>query len=153
MEVNKNYWEKELKPPYSPSDDDFYIYKNNLLAGTTLLLGCTHKLIKISNVQLDIDPWYKANTVITGNWIDNKDFYKNIIGDGVFNFTKDLTDKTLLMCSNYCERLIVRLFNKKLPNMKVASYFPEKKDFIIIPNETIFFNDYFFCIWDFAKRN
>jgi len=149
MEVNKNYWEKELIPPYSPSEGDFLVYKNNLLLGKTLLLGCTHKLIKISDIQLDIDPWYQEKSVVIGNWIDNKDFYENIIGDGVFNFTKDLTDKTLLMSSNCCKKLIVRSFKEKLPSMRIANYFPNIDDFLIKPSNYINFEKYIFLIWNF----
>lgn len=149
MEINKNYWSKELDYPYSPSEEDFLIYKNNLINGTTLLLGCTHKLINLSNFQLDIDPWYSAKTVITGNWIYNKDFYDNIIGDGVFNFTKELTRKTLLMCSKNCKKLIIRAFKEKLPKMKVANYFPSIEDFSIKPNNHVSFHEYYFLIWDF----
>lgn len=147
--VDKIYWSKELDYPYSPSKENFLIYKNNLLNGKTLLLGCTHKLINISDVQLDIDPWYNAKTVITGNWIDNKDFYNNIIGDGVFNFTKDLTDKTLLMCSKYSKKLIIRSFKQKLPKMRVANYFPKIDDFLIKPDNLIDFDNYCFLIWNF----
>ena len=149
MAVNKEYWANELVPPYSPSNIDFEVYKNNLIEGTTLLLGCTHKLLNISNNQLDIDPWYEASTVIVGNWIHNNTFYNNIIGDGVLNFTKELTDNILKMCSKNSKKFIARCFNKKLPKMRIANYFPSEIDFLIKPNIIFSFSDYNFFIWDF----
>jgi hypothetical protein len=29
MEINKNYWIKELAPPYSPNEEDVKIYNDN----------------------------------------------------------------------------------------------------------------------------
>jgi hypothetical protein len=117
--------------------------------GTTLLLGCTRKLIPLSNRQLDIDPWYDGETVIVGDWVDNKHFYTNILLDGGFNFNKKLTDSILEMCSKNCEVLIVRSFSRKLPIMRIADNFPTKEDFDIIPSETITCEDYNFFIWEF----
>ena len=90
--MDKLYWSKELLHPLSPSISDVEIYKQNIGKGSTLLLGCTHKLISISDFQMDIDPWYEAPTMIIKDWRDNETYYDNIIGDGVFNFTKELTD-------------------------------------------------------------
>ena len=149
MQVDKSYWEKELKPPYSPSDDDFYIYKNNLSKGETLLLGCTHKLISLSDYQMDIDPWYNAPTVIKQEWTTNQKFYTNIIGDGVLNFTEELTNKIIIMCQQNCKNFMARTFNKKLPNMKIADYFPLQSNFLIKPYMTIDFKDYNFFYWRF----
>lgn len=146
---DKQYWSKELECPLSPSMDDFNLFKNNLSQGKTLLLGCTHKLLDISDTQLDIDPWYEATTVIKGDWRDNKTYYDNIIGDGIFNFTKELTDAVLLMSSEYCRKLVVRSFNKKLPSMKIANYFPKPDDFEIKPNKVYMFGEYSFYIWNF----
>jgi hypothetical protein len=65
--VDKNYWASELPLPLSPSDEDVELYKKFLLKyGTTLMLGCTKKLLPLSDRQLDIDPWYVGNTVIKG---------------------------------------------------------------------------------------
>lgn len=147
--MNKYYWSKELPEPYCPSVNDVKIYISNLKKGKTLLLGCTHKLIPFSDVQLDIDPWYEASSVIVDDWRNNKFFYTNIIGDGVFNFTKELTDNVLHMASNYCENLVIRCFNKKLPNMKLASYFPQNEDFHIKASYSYKSEDYNFYIWNF----
>lgn len=149
MKVDKNYWANELEPPYCPSENDFYIYKNNLSIGKTLLLGCTHKLIPISDFQMDIDPWYQSSSVITQEWTTNQIFYENIIGDGVLNFTKELTDNLLLMCKDKCNNFIARCFKYKMPKMRIADYFPDKKDFSINPFSVIEFDDYNFFYWRF----
>lgn len=149
MKINNQYWKNELTPPYSPCENDELYYKNNLIQGTTLLLGCTHKLIKYSSYQMDIDPWYKANTVIVKDWIHNSDFYDNIIGDGVFNFTKTLTDKVLKMASKFSKNLIIRCFNQKLEKMIIADYFPNIENFIIKPTNYDNFGLYSFYIWKF----
>lgn len=151
MNADKNYWKLELEAPYSPSQNDFSIYKNNLIEGTTLLLGCTKILIPISNFQMDIDPWYEADTVIIDDWKNNKTFYNNIIGDGVLNFTKDLTDAVLRMCQSNCNKFTARCFNHKLSKMRVANYFPSYKDFEISPQTIMSFKDYTFYFWNFYE--
>lgn len=151
--MNKDYWSIELMHPYSPSHEDVNTYKNNIKKGTTLLLGCTHKLLSLSDFQMDIDPWYEASTVIVKDWIANDKFYNNMIGDGVFNFTKDLTEKIIKMSESHSEILIVRCFNKKLPNMKIANYFPTENDFVLKPSKTLKHQDYNFFIWNFKNES
>lgn len=149
--MDNSYWAKELPHPLSPSFDDLQIYKDNLLPGTTLLFGCTHKLIPISTSQMDIDPWYKASTMIIKDWRDNTEFYDNIIGDGVLNFTKDLTDSVLESCKKNCALFLTRCFNHKLPTMKIANYFPCESDFTIRPDLTIVYDNYNFFLWRFYE--
>lgn len=147
--VDKNYWGSDLPLPLSPSDNDIKEFKSHMLNGTTLLLGCTKKLIPLSDRQLDIDPWYEGKTVIEGLWETNKHFYTNIIIDGGFSFNKELCDSIIEMASKNCKTLIARSFSKKLPTMKVAKYFPTEKDFQIPPTEIINCEDYKFFIWEF----
>lgn len=144
-------WWANLTPPLAPSDNDARIFKDYLLNGTTLLLGCTKNLIPLSDVQMDIDPWYVADTVITQDWTTNTKFYDNIIGDGVLNLDKELAEKVLDMCYKHCDNFVVRCFNRKLPNMTVASHFPNKKDFLIPPTIIEEFDEYTFYIWNFYK--
>ena len=152
MSVDKTYWGGDFPHPLAPNDNDVLTYKSNMRYGTTLLLGCTKKLISISDRQLDIDPWYVANTVIKGDWIDNKHFYTNIIIDGGLCFTKELTDKILTMASENCDYFIARVFNRKLDIMRIADYFPSFKDFAIKPKKYIREDDYTFYIWDFKNK-
>jgi FkbM family methyltransferase len=148
-EVKKDYWASELPRPLSPDDNDVDIYKDNIIEGTTLMLGCTKKIIPISNIQMDIDPWYESETVIKQDWLSNDIYYDNIIGDGVLSFTKELTDGLLEMASKKCKVFICRTYTKKLPIMRIADNFPQSEDFKILPTKTIVFEDYSFYIWHF----
>lgn len=147
--ANREYWSKQLPPPYSPSTEDVKIYSENKLAGKTLLLGCTHSLLNLSDVQMDHDPWYASPTVITQDWRTNQEIYTNILGDGVLNFTEELTMAVLIMAQKKSQRLIVRSFNFKLPNMRIANYFPDEHTLSIKPSRSIKMTDYSFFIWDF----
>jgi hypothetical protein len=148
--VDKNYWASNLPLPLSPSDNDVEIYKDYLIeGGTTLMLGCTKKLIPLSDRQLDLDPWYESDTVIKGDWLENNHFYTNIILDGGLCFTKELCDDIVEMVSRNCKVFISRTFRHKLDTMKIANYFPKASDFKIIPNEVMVYDDYIFYIWEF----
>lgn len=149
--VDKNYWRHCLKPPYSPSEDDVEYYKHFIQSGKILVLGCTHALLPISTHQMDFDPWYDGSSVIIRDWRDNTEYFENMVGDGVLNFTKELTEDVVLMAQKCSDRLIVRSFKQKLPNMKVADYFPNRLQFPIIPSIAIEKNHYNFFIWEFKK--
>ena len=147
--VDKKYWSQTFPHPYGPSDEDVQLYKNYMIEGTSLLLGCTRQLVHLTNNQMDIDPFLDAPSVIIGDWAQNTTYYDNIIGDGVVNFTKELEEKLLKMSSKYCKRFIVRAFNYKLDKMRIAANFPKAEDFSIKPTEIIIFNEYTFFIWHF----
>ena len=147
--VDKLYWSQTFPPPLGPSDEDVTIYKNYMIEGPTLLLGCTGKLVQLSNNQMDIDPFLDIPSVIIGDWTQNTTYYDNILGDGVLNFTKELEEKLLEMASKYCKKFIVRAFNYKLDVMKIAANFPKAEDFSIKPVEVKIFNEYTFFVWEF----
>ena len=82
MKANQEYWRSPQPHPLNPNTNDAKIYKEYMLDGSTLLLGCTRKLVSISDYQMDLDPWLKGPNVIKGDWIDNNQDFVNIIGDG-----------------------------------------------------------------------
>ena len=148
--MDKTYWASELPHPLAPNDIDVALYKNYMMGGSTLLLGCTKLLIPLSDRQLDIDPWYDAPSVIVGDWLDNKHHYSNILIDGGLCFTKELCDGILDMASKNCKRLIARSFDKKLDIMKIAAYFPNENDFLFKPKFIAHMSgNYTFYVWEF----
>ena len=149
--INKEYWSQDFPRPLGPDDNDVTIFTDNMIEGKTLLLGCTKKLLDLSDVQIDLDPWWIGPNTITGNWLDNKDFYDNILCDGSLSFTKELADDIIDMASKNCKVFIARTFTRKLPIMRIADYFPQPTDFNILPTKTIVFEDYSFYIWQFYK--
>ena len=149
MSVDKTYWGSNLPHPLSPSDLDVELYKKFIKSGTTLLLGCTKKLIPLSDRQLDIDPWYDGKTVVIGDWIKNEHYYTNILLDGGLCFTKELCDDILKMASKNCKTFVARTFAYKLDTMRIAAYFPNEDDFKIKPNMVIPCGSYNFYIWNF----
>ena len=152
LKADKEYWGSDFPLPLSPSDEDIILFKENMVPGMTLLLGCTKKLIPLSDRQMDIDPWYIAQTVIVQDWTTNTDDYDNIIGEGCLNFTKELADKVLIMCSKHSKVFIARTFNRKLDTMRIAAHFPKPQDFPIMPSKLISFKDYTFYIWKFRGK-
>lgn len=150
--IGREYWRNRLEHPYSPNSRDITTFEQHMLPGSSLLLGCTHDLIVLTDKQLDVDPWYTAATVIKGDWRTNKTFYNNIIGDGVLNLSEQLAHDVVHMSSTTCNRLIVRSFKRRLPKMKVAQYFPDLADFQIKPKLVPYDHDYCFYIWQFGTN-
>jgi hypothetical protein len=148
--VDKNYWASDLPHPLSPNVIDVALYKNYMVGGSSLLLGCTKSLIPLSDRQLDYNPWYDSPTVIVGDWRENRHHYSNILLDGGLCFNKELCDDILEMASKNCKRFISRSFDKKLDIMKIASYFPNEDDFKYKPKfVSRMKNDYTFYVWEF----
>lgn len=147
------FWALEHPYPGGPNDDNVKTFLKYRVEGTTLLLGLTKKLIKYSDFQMDIDPFQITDSVIKGDWVSNKEFYDNILGDGVLNFNKDLEVDLLKMASKCCNRLIIRSFNYKYDWMKIASNFPTENDLYLRPT---WFEKYdencTFFIWNFQNK-
>jgi hypothetical protein len=149
MPVGPEYW-ASLQPPLSPTDADVEIFRQHMRQGTTLLLGCTRQLIPLSDVQMDLDPWYAAPTVVRQDWVTNSVQYTNILADGSLNLGKNLCDQTLEMCSHHASVLIARVFSRRLISMRVASYFPAVSDFLIAPAWSLQLDSYAFHVWQFG---
>lgn len=152
MGVGSAYW-ASLQPPLSPTDEDVEMFRRHMLEGTTLLLGCTRQLIPLSDVQMDLDPWYAGPSVIRQDWVTNTVSYTNILADGSLNLDRDLCDQTLAMCSQRATVLIARVFNRRLDSMRVASYFPDSSDFLIAPTSSQRLDVYSFYVWRFRGQD
>lgn len=149
MSVDKSYWAQEFLPPLGPSEKDYKIYYSYRGIGRTLLLGCTSKLLGLADVIMDIDPWYQGEGVVKKDWRDNTEYFNYIMLDGGLCFTKELCDGVVDMASKHSKTFVSRTFNHKLPQHKVAAYFPKREDFLIKPTESRVFDDYTFHIWEF----
>ena len=64
--VDKAYW-GTVEHPLAPSAGDVEVYRRNLRPGSTLLLGCTRRLIELSTDQMDADPWCETPAMIVGD--------------------------------------------------------------------------------------
>lgn len=149
-EISKAYW-ATLTPPLAPSEADVSIFSENLLPGFTCLLGVTKELAVISDKAIDKDPynWTRIYTVVQ-DWLDIREYSDNYIGDGVLNIMSMEDCNTLVTTlSEWSKRLIVRVFNEKTPEMRVAFNFPVPTDFDIEPTSVIDCDGYKFFIWDF----
>jgi hypothetical protein len=144
-----SYW-ANLTPPLAPSEENVGMYKQLMLEGTTLLLGVTPQMFDLADAALDIDPFMMSDKVIIGNWLDNTSTFSNIIGDGCFNLlTIEQCDSLVQMASQYSKRLIVRSFNYRLEEMRIAEHFPSATDFKVPPTEVLSFKKYSFYVWSF----
>ena len=117
-----------------------------------MLLGSTKDLLCLCDAALDIFPVYTDKKIVAGNWTDNDIFYQNIIGDGILNLNEVLCDQIIAMAKKNCRRLLVRVFNYKLPIMKVATYFPTANNFKIKPEVIYHTKEYSFFKWDFESN-
>jgi len=147
--VETSYW-GTLKPPLAPSEDDVQVFRENLLPGTGLLLGCTKPLMPLVTEAMDFDPYYEDGRIIRADWSENTTFYTNILADGSFNLgPRKSVDAILEMASRFCKRLIVRSFSFKTEQMRIATYFPTSDDFSITPESVIERDTYRFFVWTF----
>ena len=117
-----------------------------------MLLGSTKDLLGLCDAALDVSPVYNDKKIIAGNWADNNIFYQNIIGDGVLNLNELLCDQIMAMAKKNCCRLVVRVFNYKLPIMKVAAYFPTPNNFETKPEVFYCTEEYSFFKWNFESK-
>jgi len=155
-EVNREYWAGEHPRPMSPDAADVAIYDEFLgrdewgAGAAVLLLGNTPALFPLCTSALDIDPFIDDPRVTLGDWRDNTTTYDAMVGDGVFNMDEALAHDIVDMASRFSRRLVVRSFTRKLPPMRIASFFPAPGDFRIVPNMVRESHEgYAFYRWDF----
>lgn len=144
-----NYW-TTLVPPYCPNEEDIEEFRKHVF-GTVLLLGSTKQLLGLATTALDIEPAYADTKIQQGDWLENTHYYDTIIGDGVICLTKQLCEGIIEMAQAHCKRLFVRAFDHKLPNHRIAVYFPQIDDFPIRPTTYIPKGEYNFYGWDFDR--
>lgn len=149
-EVGRDYWAGAHARPLTPDEADVATYAS-LLEGskTRLLLGNTRALMPLCTAALDLEPFLEDVRVRTGDWTKNSEYFDAIFGDGVLNFTAELTAELLQMAGKHCKIFIVRSFDHHLPIMRIADYFGQPEDFEIEPSEVIRCDDYNFFIWRF----
>jgi hypothetical protein len=140
----------------SPDAADVAIYDEFLgrdewgSGATVLLLGNTPALFPLCTSALDIDPFIDDPRVTLGDWRDNTTTFDAMVGDGVFNMDEALAHDIVDMASRFSRRLVVRSFTRKLPPMRIASFFPAPGDFRIAPNMVRESDEgYAFYRWDF----
>jgi hypothetical protein len=87
-----------------------------------------------------------------GDWRDNTTTFDAMVGDGVVNLDESLAHAIVDMAARYSRRLVVRSFTRRLPPMRIATFFPAPGDFRIAPN-TVRESDegYAFYRWDFTS--
>jgi hypothetical protein len=120
---------------------------------SVLLLGNTLALFPLCTAALDIDPFIDDPRVSVGDWRDNTKTFDAMVGDGVVNLDESLAHAIVDMAARYSRRLVVRSFTRRLPPMRIASFFPAPGDFRIAPN-TVRESDegYAFYRWDFTSE-
>ncbi len=148
MHTDKEYW-TTLYPPVSPSEANVELFRHLIVGDTVLLLGSTKQLLDIATTAYDLCPKYDSHKIINRDWRTLSSHFDTIIGDGVFNFSKDLTDEVLSLASKYSQRLVVRSFIKHPTKPKYATNWPQPDAFAITPKIIESSEFYNFYVWDF----
>ena len=148
MDFTDPHW-KNLTPPLSPSLEDVATYEHLIVDRPVLLLGSTKELLHLADAAIDAHPQYDDPKIVQQNWLEFHINVATVICDGGFNFNKPLTSALLAIFSTKCKRLIVRSFNRRLPEMKYALHFPTVLDFPIQPKIHSFDEYANFFVWDF----
>lgn len=151
--VDSEYWSREHPHPLAPNTSDIETYVDLIgSASTRLLLGNTKALMPLCTVAMDTEPFLDDPRVITQDWTTNTLNYDVIFGDGVLNFTQELTESLLTMASSHSSRFIARAFSRRLPIMRVADFFPTATDFSLPPALVIERDEYRFYVWNFDSQ-
>jgi hypothetical protein len=114
-----------LRPPLSPNAEEVTIYLQQIRGFQPVyLLGMTRELLPCCDVAVDLNPVECGKPTLKRDWKNLDDIQAGaIIGDGVLNLAGIGLVDTLLRC---CDRLVCRVFLKKLPGMKYAAHFPQE---------------------------
>lgn len=113
------HWQN-LKPPLAPNQDEVKIYEELCEFGPVVMLGMTKELIHLCEYMVDLNPIPQKKPVVKSEWAGFQGLAGTIIGDGVLNLAGiGLVDDLLPKC----DRLVCRVFLRKLEGMKYATHF------------------------------
>ena len=143
---DESHW-STLTWPLSPDQSDIDTYRSLLIPGTVLLLGCTPGLLPLSTAAIDLNPF--NSSVIKRDWLENTEYYDNILCDGGPVLSESLCTGILQMASKFSANFITRTFNHRLPGMKYACHFPDENTFEIAPQLSVKKPMYSFYRWKF----
>jgi len=143
IQEDLEHWQN-LQPPLSPNSYEISLYSeltsHGIAGGNVLLLGETKSLMGFAAKTIDLHPIRGEY----GDWFDIQGLYSTIIGDGVINLAgMELVD----VVRPHCKRFVTRVFTKRLPGMKYATYFPT-----VFPDSSLNFKTQDGCrmiIWEF----
>jgi len=115
------HWQS-LRPPLSPNEEEVRIYEEQCrTSGPICLLGMKKELIHICDYMVDLTPILQNKPVVRADWGGFSELAGVIMGDGVLNLAGyDLVHRLL----KKCDRLVCRVFTRKLEGMKYATHFP-----------------------------
>ncbi len=129
-----DHWQN-LSPPLSPNEYEVELYKHHSKGFRPIcLLGMTKELINLCDFMVDLNPIKQIKPVIKSDWTEINECAGVILGDGVLNLTGLSLIDNLLKNSN---KIICRVFLKKLDGMKYATHFPTEfhRDSLVVPNQ------------------
>jgi hypothetical protein len=117
------HWQN-LKPPLSPNDYEISLFRFHTIGfNPVCLLGMTKELIPLCNFMVDLNPIPQNKPIIKSDWKELKEKSSVIICDGALNLTGlEIIDHLRTLAN----KIVCRVFLKKLDGMKYAKYFPQK---------------------------
>lgn len=123
MIQDTQHWQN-LKPPLSPNEYEVELFKLHTSGiSPVCLLGMTKELIPLCDFMVDINPIPQNKPVIQSDWGELDQKSSVIIGDGILNLAGiELIDHLLKLAN----KIVCRVFLKKLDGMKYAQHFPQK---------------------------
>lgn len=116
-----DHWQN-CKPPLSPNEKEIALYRE-LVRGKSpvCLLGMTKGLVPLCDLAVDLTPINVGIPTLQSDWNDLSGRFGAVIGDGVLNLAgMGLIEKMLKIS----DRFVARVFMKKQPGMKYATFFP-----------------------------
>ena len=116
------HWQN-VRFPYSPNPEEVKLYSKFIGDRQPVyMLGMTKALVCLTDVAVDLNPIDIGKPCLKADWRDLEGFEAGVmIGDGVLNLLGlGFVDKAL----SISKRLVCRVFLKKLPEMKYATFFP-----------------------------